>query len=532
MSVRNALALVLALSTLALLVGCGSSSPKAVAPPGGGFNAGSLKGTYVFSTSGSDSTTGAFLTAVGDFVANGSSGITGGTFDVADASSGVSAGNGITGGSYRVSVDGRGQATLNTANGSITLDFVLTTSSHGLVTEFDGNGTGSGTLDLQPSAVAQTALTGLTFSLSGVGPNASFATVGTVALSGTGSVTSGLEDFNNGGAATTSQAVSTSSSVTVGTGTAPGTAQLITAGFGTLAFDVFAVDSTHVKLIETDSNFLLSGDAYTPGTTLPVSATLAFTMSGLDTLSSPFPLAVGGTFPVDANSNVLGGGFEDYNDGGAVNQDTSFGGGFSAISGGRSVLTLTSFVNGAANDVAGTYTFAAYPFTSNGVAGIQLMEIDSSVVNGVTSGAAFVQTSTAQPGNQGYGLDLSAINIGNGPGSFFEEDDIAEFVSSSGGFNGIVDINDEGSLSFDQSLSGSYPAAGSATTTEHGNTFVSYNFYPVNATTFLLLEIDGNQVGTGIFEQQNASGSPGAAQPGISMLHTMVVPHAAMRHKK
>jgi hypothetical protein len=528
MSVRNAISLFLALSILALLVGCGSSSPKAVAPPGGGFSASSLNGTYVFSTSGSDAASGAFLTVVGDFAANGSRGITGGTFDAADPSTGASVGNTVTGGSYSVGVDGRGQATLNTANGPITLDFVLTTSSHGLVTEFDGNGTGSGTLDLVPGNVAQTALTGLTFSLSGVGlSDLSFATAGTVALNGTGGVTSGVEDYNNDGTATTSQGVSTSSFVTVGTGTSPGTAQLIT-NFGTLSFDVFAVDSTHVKLIETDNNFFLSGDAYTPATSLPASATLAFTMSGLD--ASSFPLAVGGTFPVDANSNVIGGGIEDFNDAGSVNTDNAFGGGFSAISGGRSVLTLSTFVNGAANGVSGTYTFAAYPFTSNGVSGIQLLEIDGA---GVTSGTAFVQTSTAQPATQGYGLDLSAINLNNGFGTFFEEDDIAEFTNSSSGFTGIVDINDDFSpVSYDQAFSGTYPSAGTATTTEHGNTFVSYNFYPVNASTFLLLEIDGNQVGTGIFEQQNASGTPGTAQPGFSMLHTMVAPHAAMQHKK
>jgi len=32
---------------------------------------------------------------------------------------------------------------------TVTLDFVLSSSSHGLVTEFDANGTGSGTIDLQ-----------------------------------------------------------------------------------------------------------------------------------------------------------------------------------------------------------------------------------------------------------------------------------------------------------------------------------------------------------------------------------------------
>ncbi|MGB8751844.1 MAG: hypothetical protein WCD06_08605, partial [Candidatus Sulfotelmatobacter sp.] len=54
MSVRNALVLFLALSTVSLLVGCGSSGPKAVPPPTGAFSTSSLSGTYVFSFSGTD----------------------------------------------------------------------------------------------------------------------------------------------------------------------------------------------------------------------------------------------------------------------------------------------------------------------------------------------------------------------------------------------------------------------------------------------------------------------------------------------
>jgi len=539
MSARNGIVLLLALSTLSLLVACGGySSPKVVPPPSGGFSNSSLNGTYVFSSTGVDSSINvAFLTVAGDFVANGSGSITGGAIDVADAVSGVTPNNAITSGSYHVGVDGRGQATLNTAAGSIILDFVLTSSSHGLVTEFDGNGTGSGTLDLQPTAVAQTAVTGLTFSLSGVGATAPFATVGTITLSSTGSVTAGVEDFNNGGTPTTSQAVSTSSFVIVGTGTAPGTAQLIT-NVGTFGFDVYAIDSTHVKFIENDSTgFFLSGDGYAPGTALPASATLAFTMAGIDTSGNP--QALGGTFPLDANSNVSAGGLEDFNDVGIVGQDSTFAGGFSPISGGRSVLTLTTFVNGAANALTGTYTFAAYPFTSNGLTGIALLEIDSTVVNGVTQGAALVQTSTSLSASQGYGLNLSAINIPGGNfAAPFEEDDIAEFVTNGSSFTGIVDINDEGSLSFDQSFSSSAynppdsSGRGTASTIAHGNTFVSYDFYVVDGSTCLLLETDGNQIGVGVFEQQSTPGSAGSARPAISMFRPVISPHGALRRKQ
>jgi hypothetical protein len=236
---------------------------------------------------------------------------------------------------------------------------------------------------------------------------------------------------------------------------------------------------------------------------------------------------------VDSVSNILGGGLEDFNDFGSLGQDTGFAGGFSPISGGRSVLTLNTFVNGASNDVAGNYTFAAYPFTSNGVTGIQLLEIDNSAnigFNGVTQGAAFVQTSTTLAATQGYGLDLSAINT-NAGGTPFEEDDIAEFVTTSSGFNGLVDVNDEGSTFNPQTLNGSYSAGGAGYTATTTN-FANFNIYVVNGSTFLILETDSNQIGIGIFELQGAAGSPGTPQPAISMLHAPVSPHAGLRSKR
>ena len=75
MSVRNGIALLLALSTLLFLAGCGSgsNSPAPVPPPSGNFSNANLNGTYVFSVSGTDST-GAPYAIVGTFTANGSGG--------------------------------------------------------------------------------------------------------------------------------------------------------------------------------------------------------------------------------------------------------------------------------------------------------------------------------------------------------------------------------------------------------------------------------------------------------------------------
>src|SRR6202521_4692084 len=160
MSVRKGIFLLLALSALVFLVACGGGSTvRVVPPPSGGFTNSNLNGSYVFSTAGVDFNS-AFVTVVGDFVANGNGGITTGALDVVspDSTVGVSSNVAITASTYSITPDGRGQAILNTASGSITLDFALQSAAHGVVTEFDTFGTGSGTIDAMPNIVAQTAL--------------------------------------------------------------------------------------------------------------------------------------------------------------------------------------------------------------------------------------------------------------------------------------------------------------------------------------------------------------------------------------
>jgi hypothetical protein len=139
-----------AMTSILLIASCGSGGSP-TRPNQVGFSESNLNGTYVFSSAGSDNA-GYPLNLAGTLVANGSGSITGGTIDVVDPAlttipSPVA--QAITG-SYNVSTDGRGQATLtSTAYGTFVLDFVLTSTSHGLVTEFDSNGTSSGTIDLQ-----------------------------------------------------------------------------------------------------------------------------------------------------------------------------------------------------------------------------------------------------------------------------------------------------------------------------------------------------------------------------------------------
>jgi hypothetical protein len=535
MSARKAIVLIITLATLSLLVACGSSSPK---PNPVGASKNSLNGTYVFSSTGVD-TNALFLAMAGTLNANGSGGITGGTMDLigGDILTPTPVAQPITGGTYTIGADGRGKITINTTtlnpntNASegvnFTFDFVLMSASHGLITEYDSNGTGSGTIDLQ-SAVTQSQIAGsYAFGVSGTGIGSSpapLATAGAMTLGSTGSVTVGVEDINNDTVPSFGQ-IATSSIVSLGT--TPGTATIASSTGSSFTFDVYPIDSTHLKLIETDGSFLMAGDAYSQATSLPTGA-LVYTMAGLDT--SGVPMGIGGWLNTDSNGNIQTS-LEDFNDGGNVNTNpVTPGGGFIPLSTGRSQLSLSSFVNGGTNDLVGTYLFAAYPFTYSGGTGVQLLEIDG---GGVTSGVVYPQTSTTLA-SANYGFNLTATNA-NG-----EEDDIAQFLTSSSGFNGAVDLNDDDPSdgqtvqTFDKTLTGSFTNSPAVDANGRGvatSNYFDFNFYVVNSSTVIVLENDSDQVGIGTFQSQSAISTGSAAQP-VALLRPMIHPHGALKKKK
>ena len=79
---------------------------------------------------------------------------------------------------------------------------------------------------------------------------------------------------------------------------------------------------------------------------------------------------------------------------------------------------------------AGGTSYAAYP--SSG--GLLLLEIDNA---GITSGAAYPQTSTTFGAPEGYAFNLTGIYLGNPNFGISPEevDDIAEFASNSSGLD-------------------------------------------------------------------------------------------------
>jgi hypothetical protein len=487
MSFRSGVVLSLALPALLFLVGCGgSSTPKATPPPSGGYSNSNLNGTYTFSSLGTDSGN-AFFAMAGSLTANGSGGITGGNVDVNDALAGQLPNLAITSGTYNISADGRGTAKVNTSSGAIGFDFVLTSNAHGLITRFDAGGSGSGSLDQQ---TAVTLAGPYTFSVSGVdgGLVNPMGAVGAFTVSGAN--IAGTADINDAKFGFANQTLS--GTIALGSGTAPGTATL-TAGSFTFTFDVYAIDSTHLKFIESDAAQIVVGDAFAQQTAIP-SGQLVFTAVGFDSVNAP--MAMGGSMHSDGVGMITNG-LQDVNDAGNVSpSQLSFGGSFTPVSGGRSVFTLNTFFNGA----SGTFNFAAYP--SGG--GIQLLEIDSS---GITMGAAFAQGSTTFAAPQGYGFNVSASNLTLG----LEEDDIAEFTASGGNLTGIFDANDQGGLTGDKGLSGAtYASDGSSDGRGQilTSNFVNGLYYVIDGSNVLFLETDTNQVGTGALGVQTSSSAP------------------------
>jgi hypothetical protein len=538
-----------AIASILLLAACstGSSSP---APNGEGFNNSNLKGTYVFSISGTDfhpnTNTGSFFAFVGTIKADGNGNITGGTVDINDANlggTGVFLAQPVLKTAYSVSSDGRGTAHLPTAEGNFGLDFVLTSSTHGMITRFDQFGSGSGTLDLQGSA-SQSSLGSLAFSLAGSDSTGNpLGTVGAFALnSSTGAITSGTQDFNDNGVSTVSGSTGlqlTGGSLVLASSGTSGTAVLTTSSiFGSLAFDVWVIDSTHLKLIETDSNtsgYALSGDAFTQQTSF-TRGPLVYTLAGVDS-GLVNPVAAGGYATTDANgglSNLL----EDYNDDGTTNTLQNLSGSCLTFVAGRCQLNLPTFSNGTAAD----FQFAAYP--SSG--GVQLLEIDG---HGLMQGTAYAQTATSFAASTGYGLNLSGVNVSSCfSDAWAEVDDIAQFqagtpdTSSTGpvNMNGLVDENDLAcELNFNSDLGGVYipdpsPDGRGSISVSTPSTLITgltLEYYVVDGSTMLFVEGDQQQVAIGTFQAQSSTASAATAQSHMAIVHPAFRAQAALRSR-
>ncbi len=509
------------LSFLALLASCGGSSgslTRGTAPPSGSFSASNLNGTYVFSVSGTDAN-GAPVAIAGTVTANGQSGITGGTLDINDAEfTPVTfvANTAVSGNStYQIGADGRGRMTINATTPfgqALGFDFVLQDSSHGLITEFDNLATGSGTIDLQSSGVTPSGTYAFLFT-GGTTSGSSVATAGNFTLAG--NAVTGITDFNTGALANPDLALS--GQFALGPSSTPSTT--FTTSAGTQTYDVFAVDATHLKFIEMDSNGTLSGDAYAQTSATIPGANYAFVLEGA--FGSNTISAAGGFMTLDGSGNITNTSTIDVNNSGnGAPATVSFSGTYTAAGTGRYTL------GGFSNFPVGS-SYAAYPYSG----GVFLLEIDDA---GFMVGSAYPQTQTSFPSSEGYAFNLSGIEISNSFSgtSVVEVDDIAEFTGTGGNLTGVIDenFNPGGTPIYAVSLAGTYSApdangrgqisasAGNSSNSTLNGGF-NLNYYTVDGTTFPFIQTDGNgQTAAGVFMVQNASASSKAARSHLFVL--------------
>ncbi len=476
-------------TTIALLAlaGCGGGTSLSFPPPQGTFTNANLNGPFAFSYSGVDG--GGFLAVAGSFQSDGAGHITSGLEDINSALAATPLSGSLTG-TYTVRADGRGTINLVSSTvGNSTLDFVIVANGHAFVTRFDGAATGSGTIDQQsPASFSNAALAGTyAFNLSGIDQvGAPFSVAGNFTANATGSITTGVDDSNDNSNVITNDPMSGSIPV-ASTGRGVATFNTIR---GTLTFAYYVVDATHLKLVETDTNFVLSGEAFNQTGTFSnasFSGPFAFTIAGADVLNQN-PFAAGGILTSNG-AGIITTGSEDFNDGGSLVTGAGLTGSYTVAANGRGTMTL--------NTTQGNFTFVIYP--SSG--GVLLLQTD---VQFLTTGTALQQQTaafTSSTFSGTYGLNFTA----SAPGGA-EIDAIAQFTSDgSSKLNGIIDINDNLATTFGQPLTGTFTVSGNGRTIVPLQTPLGTQnlvVYLVNGNRALFIELDTNLVAAGDIRHQ------------------------------
>ncbi len=500
-----------AVAVLALLTvscgGSGSSFPTPP-PPTGNFSNASLKGTYAFSMSGTDANAnpGAFIARVGSFVADGSGNISMGMEDVFDGGI-LNSALQFTGGTYSIQANGKGTLTLNTLSSGLGLTIALNSSTKGVMIQTDLNATSSGSFILQSSsAFTVTAITGpYVFDVSGTDVNgAPISVVGQMAANASGAISGGIYDSDDAGTLLSAQTFGAGGSYSFDP-TNGATFGRGTMSFASRNFVFYIVDSTRIRLLETDLQLFTVGDALqqSGAPTQTAAGSFSFLIGGSAVLGTAGPIARGGRFTTDASGNVTNVQLDDNNNGSitSVASATTIMNPKFAIDTvnagtGRGTLTFTA----SASPNAGIFTFVLY-FSSATQAFIQPTS------NGVVGdGTMLAQTGTFTAANLAgnYVFDWSGINLTLG----FEEDFAGQYaLSGSGAITGVVDFVELASPSKRNPAFLNIPITGTLTINGDGtgannytittgnspSTTLNYHAYLTSSNTILLVGVDTNR---------------------------------------
>jgi hypothetical protein len=490
----------------------------------------SFNGPFAFSYTGNDSS--GFQAVAGSFVVDGNGHVVSGIEDSESSLNGTSSQVSISG-TYAVGPDGRGSASISAGRGIETWQFVLTTNQHALLTRFDRNITGSGTMDQQtlPLTTSVSQLNGpFVFGVAGV--SASFAPEGAAGRfnaqgDGTIPATGSTADINNNGAITRSAALqaSTYGFDIANPGTGRGTITLHGIGATPLTFAFYVIDSTssqgHLHLVENDGNAFLAGEMFAGLSGGPFSASslaagnYAFTSGGTSSAgaSTGHAFAAGGVFTSDGNGNITGG-VLDTNNGGTATTATAINSCTYSVDPTTGRVALTLFTGSGACPASPSSTTPQFALYQTALGSGVLIELDSSAVS---AGIAFQQAQpvpTAAPsGNLAFALAGQGA-FHNSPALFQPDVDGQMVIGTnlaSGTPPGNIDINNFNAVFKGDAISSTGLTAG--TPDAHGRgtlTFAvtdpaeTFNliYYIIDAKTALLLDKDASPIAIGVVARQ------------------------------
>jgi hypothetical protein len=353
----------------------------------------------------------------------------------------------------------------------------------------------------------QVASTTYIFYLSGQQASSYYALAGAVQIDGSGNVLGGVQDYNNGLGVASPQPsgdtiIAASGGLVVDSNTGQGTLTLTTnnTGLGVAGVETLGVqfvNGKHALIIEFDGAATSSGsmDLQT-ATTLPAtaSASYAFTLSGVDPVSSP--VAFGGIFSITGGT-TLNGSFDINDDGVVLAQpsQTAWVGTVSAPPAlGRG--TMSGLSNPTSSSGA---TAVALNYYIVGPEVIRMIDVDTLSTVGTNDSA--VGSAFGQGAASGFTLGNSVFGIAGVP--FEDYYAAAGMLSpSSGTFTGIADDNElaAGVQPSDVSITGSYsiPTNGYGNLTITAETLGDVSVLGLYMTDPNLNLLDPNNTTTGL----------------------------------
>jgi hypothetical protein len=531
--------LLMAVAVLAVVwvAGCsGGGSTKITPPPPVGFTNSSLKGTYVFSMTGTTADpnfgTSSF-SRVGVFIADGGGNIqtTGGLEDQHQFGSNNTFA--INGGSYVVNSDGRGTLSLITSGGTVQYSIALTSSSSGYMVDMAGGTTATDSETASGSFQLQTATTiaagTYVFDFSGLDPASGnpISLVGDFVAdaAGAGSFSAGsFVDVNDGGTLTTKAIISGGTYATDNAN--PGTGRGLATISAGLDYVYYVIDSQHVQLMDIDPD----QQAVAPGTNIGEAVAQ---QAGTPTLTSSFSnssfvFVVGGSSTTNGAPHTRGvrltatGGalsailLDDNNDGVVTSIPATgvLGNGTVTLDGDGSGRGTFSFTENASN----TFTFVFYlsSATQGVIQDVSLVQFQGSTIpDEVADGTLLAQTGAPFSSSSlatNYAFSSSGV-------SSSEEDFVGQFAPATASPNGHVDFNEPGSASqtvfLNVALGGVITVGGDGTgsTGTHStfvatisgtpSTTINYFAYIANPTTILLMTGQSNaRIAAGVLTAQ------------------------------